>query len=172
MSRTFTDGREPVERDPRSGRPATSRTPETVERVQAAITKDQRLAVRELGADLGIPKTPVSEMLAQDLGMKHVVAKFILMLLLPEQKEHCASAANDLIQTATNEPDFLRKVLTRDESRVCGRDLETKAQSSQWRPPGSSHPKKVQQSYSKIKTMFSTVEETRGTLYEVPRCPL
>ena len=66
--------------------------------------------MQELEADLGISKA-VSEILTQDLGMKHV-AKFILMLLLPEQKEHCASAANDLIQTATNEPDLLKKVIT------------------------------------------------------------
>ena len=31
----------------------------------------------------------------QDLGMKHVTAKFILQLLLPEQKEHHAALAND-----------------------------------------------------------------------------
>ena len=47
----------------------------------------------------------------QDLGMKCVMAKFVPWLLLPEQKEHCAAVANDLIQTATNEPDFLKKVL-------------------------------------------------------------
>ena len=40
----------------------------------------------------------------QDLDMKCVVAKFVLRLLLPEQKEHCAAVANDLIQTATSEP--------------------------------------------------------------------
>ena len=39
--------------------------------------------------------------------MKHIVAKFILWLLLPEQKEHRAAVANDLIQTATNEPDLV-----------------------------------------------------------------
>ena len=66
----------------------------------------------ELEADLGIPKTTVSEILMQDLGMKCIVAKFIPWLLLPEQKEHHAAAANDLIQTATNEPDFLKKVIT------------------------------------------------------------
>ena len=59
--------------------------------------------------------------------MKCVVAKFIPWLLLPEQKEHCAAAANDLIQTATNEPDFLKKVITRDELWVYGYDPETKA---------------------------------------------
>ena len=53
----------------------------------------------------------------QDLGMKHVTAKFVPWLLLPEQKEkeHCAVAADDLIQTATNESDFLKKVIARDE---------------------------------------------------------
>ena len=37
----FQDGRESVESDPRSGRPATSRAPENVECVQAAIDKDR-----------------------------------------------------------------------------------------------------------------------------------
>ena len=44
--------------------------------------------------------------------MKHVVAKFIPWLLLQEQKEYRAAVANDLIQTTTNEPDFLKKVIT------------------------------------------------------------
>ena len=37
----FKDGGEPVESDPHSGRPATSTTPETIERVHTAINKDQ-----------------------------------------------------------------------------------------------------------------------------------
>ena len=53
----------------------------------------------ELEADLGIPKTTVSEILMQDPGMKHVVAKFVLQLLLPEQKELCAAVANDVGRT-------------------------------------------------------------------------
>ena len=35
------DGPESVESDPHSGRPTTSRTPENVEHVQAAINKDR-----------------------------------------------------------------------------------------------------------------------------------
>ena len=108
----FKDGQGSIESDPHSGRPATSRTPENVERVWTAIHKDQQLTVRELEADLGIPKTTVSEILMQDLGMKHVMAKFVLWLLLPEQKKHCAAVADDLIQTATNEPDLLEKFIT------------------------------------------------------------
>ena len=47
--------------------------------------------------------------------MKHVMAKFLLWLLLPEQKEHHAAVANDLIQTSTSEADFLKRVITGDE---------------------------------------------------------
>ena len=75
----------------------------------------QRLAVQELKADEGIPKTTVSETLTQDLGMKCVMAKLVLYLPLPEQKEHRAAVANDLIQIITNGPDFLKKIITGDE---------------------------------------------------------
>ena len=102
--------------------------------------------MRELEADLGIPKTTVSEVSMQDLGMKSVMEKFIPWLLLPEEKEHHATVANDSIQTATSEPDTLQKVITRDESWVHGYDLERKAQSSQWKSPGSLLPKKAWQS--------------------------
>ena len=69
--------------------------------------------------------------------MKRVMAKFIPWLLLPAQKEHRAAVANDLIQTATNELDFLKKVITGDESWVYGYsyDPEMKAQLSQWKLP-------------------------------------
>ena len=94
----FEDVWESVESDPHSGRPATSRTPENVECVRAAISKDQWLTVRDLEADLGIPKTTVSKILMPDLGIKCIMAKFVLWLLLSEQKEHRAAVANDFIQ--------------------------------------------------------------------------
>ena len=81
----FKDGQESVESDPRSGQPVTSRTPENVEHVWGAVNEDWLLTVQELGADLGIPKTTVSEILTQDFVMKHV-AKFILWLLLQSRR--------------------------------------------------------------------------------------
>ena len=60
-------------------------------------------------------KTTVSEILTQDFGMKRVMAKFVPWLLLPEQKEHRAAVTNDLVQTATNAPNVLKKAITKDE---------------------------------------------------------
>ena len=73
----FKDGQVSVESDPRSGRPATSRTHKNVERVQAAINKDHGLTVRELEAYLEIAKT-VPKILMQDLDLQRVVAKSVL----------------------------------------------------------------------------------------------
>ena len=90
--------------------------------------------------------------------MKCVVAEFVPWLLLPEEKEHLAVGANDLIQTTMNEPDFLKKILTGDESWVYGYDLETKVQSPQWKSPGSPCPDKAWQIHSKIKTTLTRWE--------------
>ena len=97
----FKDGQESVESDPCSGRPATSRTPDDVENVRATINKDRQLTVRELEADLGIPNTTVLKILMWDLGMKCVVAKFILQFLLLEQKEHRAAAGRTVRSQGT-----------------------------------------------------------------------
>ena len=87
--------------------------------------------------------------------MKHVMAKFVPRVLLPEQKGHHVAVANELIQIATNEPDFLKKIITGDKWWVYGYDLEMKAQVFQWKLPGSPCPKKVQQSYRMIKIMLT-----------------
>ena len=92
--------------------------------------------------------------------MKCVLAKFI-----PEQKEHRAAVANDLIQSTNNEPDFLKKVITRDEWWVYSCDPEMKAQWFQWTLPGSPHTKKVRQSHSKIKTMLTVFFYREGVVY-------
>ena len=112
----------------------------------AAINRDRRLTVWKLEADLGSPKTTVSEILTQDFGMKHVMTKFIPWILLPEQKQHHAVLASDLIQTTTNEPHFLRKVITRDESWVCA--MIRKGRPS--RPSGSRPVLQAWRRYNKV----------------------
>jgi hypothetical protein len=64
--------------------------------------------VQELEA-LGIPQTIVSEILTQDLGKKHVVAKSVQRLLSQQQKESHAVVDQDLLETANKDPDFLKR---------------------------------------------------------------
>ena len=76
-------------------------------------------------------------------------------LLSQEQKEFRAEVAEDMLETTNNDLDFLKKVITRDESWVYGYDPETKAQSSQWKSPESPRLKKVQRSQSNVKAMLT-----------------
>lgn len=133
--RRFKSGRTSVESDPHPGRPVTAKTPENVERIRVLINQNRRLTVREIEEDLGIPKTIVSEILSQDLGMSRVFAKFIPRLLTEDQKNYRVEVAQDNLETIRNKPEMFKKVITGDESWVYGYDPETKAQSSQWKSP-------------------------------------
>ena len=122
--------------------------------------------MQELEAEQGIPKTTVSKILTSDLGLKCVMAKVVLWFLLLEQKEHCAAVANDLIQTTTNEPDFLKKIITRDE---CGSMVMIWKQ----RPshPNGSHlvlhtqGRHAKVTASKMKTMLTVFFDWEGVVH-------
>ena len=93
-----------------------------------------------------------------DAGSWHetCLGKIHAELLLPEQKEHHAAVLNDLIQTATKKPDFLKKVITGGKWAY-GYDMEMKAHSFQWGSPGSPHQKKEWWSHNKIKTTLTVL---------------
>ena len=117
--------------------------------------KNWRLTVQQLEEDLGIPWTIVSEILMGDLGMNCVAAEFVQWVLSKEQKEFHAEVAMDLLETSNSDPHFLKQVITGDDLWVYGCDPETKTQSSQWKSPEFSHPKKARQSQSNVKTMLT-----------------
>jgi len=119
------------------------------------------MTVRELEEALGIPRTIASEILTQDLGKKRVAAKFVPRLLSQEQKEFRADVAQDLLDTGNKDPDFPKKVLTGDELWAHGYDPETKAQSSQWKSPGSPRPKKTRSSQINDKAMLTVFFKSR-----------
>jgi len=65
------------------------------------------------------------------MGMKHIFAKSIPKLPKLKQKETCLAVARDFLQCADQDTNFMKTIITSDESWVCGYDLETKAQTSQ-----------------------------------------
>ncbi|KAG5325339.1 CBX5 protein, partial [Pseudoatta argentina] len=65
----FRSGRVSVDSHRRVGRPSTSRTAANIERVRVAIKENRCLTVRQLVENLGIPKTTLSRILVEDLGI-------------------------------------------------------------------------------------------------------
>jgi hypothetical protein len=59
------------------------------------------------------------------------MAKFVPMLLLQEQQQHCLEVMWDKLECANRDPEFLKTVIIGDETWVYGYDPETKVQLSQ-----------------------------------------
>jgi len=97
--------------------------------------------------------------------MHRVAAKFVPRLLTPEQKEHRVAICQELRQRAVDDPSFMSRVITGDESWVYGYNPETKQQSSQWKSPGSPRPKKARQSCSATKSMLIVFFDIRGIVH-------
>jgi len=69
--------------------------------------------------------------------MKHVCAKFELCLLTDDQSELRQTITHDLFEHSCEDMQFLKNIVTDDESWVYGYDPETKQQLSQWKGPTS-----------------------------------
>ena len=163
--RWFKNGRTSVDSDPRSSRLSLTTTPENIERVRLAIEGDRRLTVRELENDLGIPKTPVWEILIKVLGVTRVCAKFIPKLLTTEHKDLRSEIAQDNLEMVSDDENVLKKVITGDESWVYGYDPETEQQSLQWKRPDEPRSKKARQSRSHVKSMLIIFFDCEGIVH-------
>ena len=140
--RRFKEGRTSAESDPLSGRPSTSRNEEVIAKVRKSVRNNRRLTVREIADDCGISVGSCDAILTDDLHMKRVCAKFVPRLLTDDQREQRQTIARDLSERSCEDVQFVKNIVTGDESLVYGYDPETKQQSSQWKGPTSPRPKK------------------------------
>ena len=81
----FSDGRESVTDEERSGRPATSRTEENITKVR--LRENRRLTVRSIAEQVNIDRETVRIILTEDLDMRKVCAKVVPKELTEEQKQ-------------------------------------------------------------------------------------
>ena len=69
----FKDGRDSVEDEQHAGHPLTSRNENNVARVKAVLDRDQRLSVRLIAEEVGLPKTDVHQIITEDLHMRKIL---------------------------------------------------------------------------------------------------
>ncbi|UYV63887.1 hypothetical protein LAZ67_2005888 [Cordylochernes scorpioides] len=97
--------------------------------------------------------------------MRRVAAKFVPKLLNCDQKQHRMNIANEMLDSVRDDPNLLQRVITGDEAWVYGYDVETKAQSSQWKLPHEPRPKKARQVRSNVKVLLTVFFDCRGVVY-------
>ncbi|UYV69266.1 hypothetical protein LAZ67_6003031 [Cordylochernes scorpioides] len=151
----FSEGREDVNDEERAGRPSTSTTDEKNNEVEKMILANHRITVREVAEDLNISIGSCHSIFINELGMRGVAAKFVPKLLNCDQKQHRMNIANEMLDSVRDDPNLLQRVITGDEAWVYGYDVETKAQSSQWKLPHEPRPKKARQVRSNVKVLLT-----------------
>ncbi|UYV61188.1 hypothetical protein LAZ67_1003762 [Cordylochernes scorpioides] len=161
----FSEGREDVNDEERGGRPITSTTDEKINEVEKMILANRRITVREVAEDLNISIGSGHSIFINDLGMRRVAAKFVPKLLNCDQKQHRMNIANEMLDSVRDDPNLLQRVITADEAWVYGYDVETKAQSSQWKLPHEPRPKKARQVRSNVKVLLTVFFDCRGVVH-------
>jgi len=83
----FSEGRESVTDEERSGRPATSRNEENLANIHPILRENHRLTVRSIAEQVNIDRETVKKILTEDLDMRKVCAKMVPKELTEEQKQ-------------------------------------------------------------------------------------
>jgi hypothetical protein len=97
------------------------------------------------------------EILTDNLKMRRrIAAKFVPRLLTNDQKQRRVNVCLELLvrEKANEDPTFISRIITGDESWIYGYDSETKQQSSLWKSPQSPRAEKARQVRSSTKTML------------------
>ncbi|XP_029646762.1 uncharacterized protein LOC115220762 [Octopus sinensis] len=82
----FVSGRESPEDDPRSGRPATSTPQENIDHIQQMLMNDRRWTINQRVNAISISDVCVKNILHNELGMTKAFARWVLCLLIIDQK--------------------------------------------------------------------------------------
>lgn len=72
--------------------------------------------------------------------------------------------SRDIVAAAENDPNFLKAIVTGDETWCFQYDPETKRQSAEWKSKNSPQAKKTRKVPSKIKTMLITFFDSKGII--------
>jgi hypothetical protein len=89
------------------------------------VHEDRQRTIKDIAAIVNVSNGTVQTILMRDLNMNRAAAKFVPRLLTPEQKEHHVAICQELRQRALDDPSFMSRVITGDESWVYGYDPET-----------------------------------------------
>ena len=124
----FSEVRESVTDEERSGRPATSRTEENIAKISQTVCENRRMTVRGIAEHVNIDRETVRKILTEDLDMRKVCAKMVPKELTEEQKQRRVTICQDLLE---RQDDILGCVITGDETWVYQYNPEMKWQSAQ-----------------------------------------
>jgi len=162
----FQNGREDIEDQHRSGRPKSGRSEENVEKIRLAIAKCSKISVKTLEENLSIPGTTIFRILTENLGYRKICARFVPHKLTDDQKLQRVEHSKELVRAHRRDPNFIKNIVTGDETWCFQYDPETKRQSAEWKLPEEARPQKSRLEKSKVKTMLVCFYDYKGIVHK------
>jgi hypothetical protein len=102
--------------------------------------------------------------------MHRVVSKFVPQLLTENRGESRAAICQGLLNLTSKGENFLKRIITGDETWVYGYNVETKMQSSQWVGKNLPTPKKARQVRLNMKVMLTVYFYVEGVMHHELLC--
>ena len=140
---------------PRMGRPFTVTTNENIEAVERIVMHDRQIPFRRLAEELAIPKTPIHEIMDNQLDMKKVCTRWILKLLTPIQRANRVDCCQEFLQESeVNPAKFFDFIVTGDEFWIHHYDPLRQLEAKVWKRLGEQTPTRLRQERSAGKIMM------------------
>jgi len=114
----FKDGQTSVDDDERSGLLSTSTTPENIAKVCKAILADRRQTIHYVCEIAGLSYGTTQRILADNLNMRRISARFVPRLLSDDQKALRVSVCRERKQQARDDPNVISNIIISNETWV------------------------------------------------------
>ncbi len=164
--RQFKGGRKSAATSPRTGRRSEVTTDVSRNTISALLAEDCTLNQRQIAAVMGFSQSTVQRIIRNDLQMTRVCSHWVPHFLTREQLDLRIQISTRILARYEQDPEFLNRVITCDETWVYHFDPTTKQESSGYRRKGDFTRKKVRQQKSVGKVMLIAFFDRKGMIYQ------
>lgn len=162
----FKCGRTSTEDAHRPGRPIEVTTPEMIDKIHDLVLNEPKIKVREIVKTVNVSYERVLNILHEHLHMNKLCARWVPRLLTIQQKRiRVTTSQANLAMLKRNPGEFMRRIVTMDETWIHHYTPESSQQSKQWTKIGSSAPKRPKTQQWAGKVMASVFWDAHGIIF-------
>ncbi|GFR89200.1 transposase [Elysia marginata] len=150
----------------RTGRPLSASDSKHQPRVDQLIRENLRVKQIDISIEIGISQERVHHIITNLLGYRKVSTRWVPRMLTPQMKLQRVQIGRELLAKFDEVgEDFLRQIVTGDESWVHHYDPESKQQSKEYRHKTSPSPKKLKVFSSARKVLLTIFWDSEGVVH-------
>ncbi|XP_055308260.1 uncharacterized protein LOC129572342, partial [Sitodiplosis mosellana] len=162
----FKCGRMSTEDAARSGRPNEVTTPEMIDKIHDLVLNHPKMKVREIVETVNVSYERVLNILHEHLHMNKLCARWVPRLLTIQQKRiRVTTSEANLAHFKRNPSEFLRRLVTMDETWIHHYTPESSQQAKEWTKLGSPPAKRPKTQQWAGKVMASVFWDAHGIIF-------